>query len=284
MNTPSISPTHKQRLRAHFGFTGVPFRKNVHASRMFDSSSQRDLGHGLRLWLEVQGLALVTGNTGVGKSITVRRFAEELDDNRYKVIRLNQAPTTANGFLRSLNRSLGLAMRRHVADLFDQAREFLTTYADTHGPHPLVILDNAEGIKPATLDLIRRLTNWELDADDRFSVLIVGTDELLRTLLQHELSSLRSRFSYVCQLRPFSLEDTRNYIRYHLDGAGAQSTLISDEAAREIFMASEGAPRRANQLAIQALIHATVRGVDALDGRFLGSLIASHPLFPRGER
>ena len=284
MNTPTMSPAHTQRLRAHFGFTGVPFRKNVRASRMFDSSSQRDLGHGLRLWLEVQGLALVTGNTGVGKSITVRRFVDELDEGRYRVICLNQAPSTPNGFLRSLNRNLGLPMRRHVADLFDQAREHLTTYADTHGPHPVVVLDNAEGVQPATLDLVRRLTHWELDAADCFSVLIVGTDELLRTLLQHQLSSLRSRFSFVCQLRPFSLEDTRNYVRYHLEGAGAQPSLISDEAAREIFLASEGAPRRVNQLALQALIHATVRGVDVLDGRFVTDVIASHPLFPRGER
>lgn len=284
MNTPTIPFTHQRRLQAHFGFTGVPFRKNVVASRMFDSSSQRELGHALRMWLEVQGLAVVTGPTGVGKSITIRRFAEELDDTRHKAIRVSQAPTTPTGFLRSLNRSLGLPMRRHAADLFDQAREHLSAYAESHGPHPIVILDNAEGMRPETLDLIRRLTHWELDAADRFSVLIVGTEDLLRTLRQPLLSSLRSRFSYANQLRPFSLEDTRNYIRYHLEGSGAESTLISDDAAREIFLASEGAPRLVNQLAVQALIQAAVRGHDQLDGRFLSDLITSHPLFPRGDR
>ena len=284
MNTPTMKPAHKQRLRAHFGLTGVPFRKNVHASRMFDSSSQRDLGHGLRMWLEVQGLALVVGCTGVGKSISIRRFAEELDDARFKVIRVNQAPTTPTGFLRSLNRTLDLPMRRHASDLFDQAREHLADYGESHGPHPVVILDNAEGMKPATLDLVRRLTHWELDSADRFSVLIVGTEELLRTLRLQQLSSLRSRFSYTCSLRPFSLEDTRNYIRYHTDGAGAQSGLVTDEAARAIFLAAEGAPRLINQLAVQALIQAAVTGRDQLDGRFVADLIKSHPLFARGDR
>lgn len=284
MNTPTMKPAHKQRLRAHFGLNGVPFRKNVHARRMFDSSSQRDLGHGLRMWLEVQGLALVVGCTGVGKSITIRRFAEDLDDARHKAVRVNQAPSTPTGFLRSLNRTLGLPMRRHASDLFDQAREHLTHYAEAHGPHPVLILDNAEGMQPATLDLVRRLTHWELDAADRFSVLIVGTEDLLRTLRLQQLSSLRSRFSYTCPLRPFSLEDTRNYIRYHLDSAGAQPGLITDEAARSIFLASEGAPRLVNQLAVQALIQAAVTGCDQLDGRFLADLIKLHPLFGRGDR
>ena len=56
----------QKRLRAHFGFTGLPFRKNVTARTMFDSSSQRDLRHGLLLWLELDGLGLVTGRPAVG--------------------------------------------------------------------------------------------------------------------------------------------------------------------------------------------------------------------------
>ncbi len=284
VNTPTIAPAQKRRLQAHFGFTGVPFRKNVRALKMFDSASQRELWHALRMWLEVQGLAVITGPTGVGKSITTRRFAVDLNDARYKMLRLGQAPTTPIGFLRSLNRLLGLPMRRHAADLFDQARDHLTSYAESHGPHPVLIIDDAEGMKPAALDLVRRLTHWELDAADRFSVLIIGTEDLLTTLRRPELASLRSRFSYACQLRPFSLEDTRNYIRFHLEGAGVEAGLFSDEAAREIFLASEGAPRRVNQLAVQALIHAAVKGRDELDGRFLVDLITHHPLFGRGDR
>ncbi len=284
MNTPTMKPAHKRRLRAHFGFTGVPFRKNVHARKMFDSSAQRDLGHALRMWLEAQGIAVVTGTTGVGKSITVRRFVGELEDSRYHVIQISHAPTTPTGFLRSLNRSLDLPMRGHAADLFDQARDHLTSHADAHGPHPVLIIDDAEGLNTTVLDLLRRLTHWDLDAADRFSVLLVGTEELLRTLRQHQLASLRSRCTFASQLSPFSLEDTRNYIRFHLEGSGAQGNLISDEAARKIFLAAHGAPRLVNQLAIQALIQAAVKGRDEIDGQFLHDLIASHPLYTRGER
>src|SRR5690606_22509017 len=96
-----------------------------------------------------------------------------------------------------------------------------------------------EGMRPETLDLVRRLTAGELDAEDAFSVLVAGTEELLRVLQHPQLASLRSRFGYAQQLRPFNLEDTLNYVRFHLEDAGADPSLFTDEAAREIFQASQ---------------------------------------------
>jgi len=110
-----------------------------------------------------------------------------------------------------------------------------------------------------------------------------GTDRLLTTLADTALDSLRSRFSYAVQLRPFSLEDTTDYIRYHLTGAGQTEALLSDAAVRAVFQASRGAPRNVNQLVLQALIQATVEGRDDIDGRFMSARIAAHPLYRRGE-
>ena len=87
MNTPTIPKPQQLRLRAHFDLAGLPFRKNVGAHQMFDSQSQRELLVGLRLWMEIEGLALVTGPSGAGKSITLRRFVRELPQDRYTVFR-----------------------------------------------------------------------------------------------------------------------------------------------------------------------------------------------------
>ena len=108
MNTPTLPIAQKHRLQAHFGFRGLPFRKNVHAGRMFDSQSQRELRHGLALWLELRALGLVTGRSGVGKSICLRRFVSELPSQRYVVHRFGQIPTPPLGFLRALARRKGL--------------------------------------------------------------------------------------------------------------------------------------------------------------------------------
>ena len=273
-------PTQQRRhLQAHFAFTGVPFRKNVKANAMFDSRAQRDVLRGLAMWLELHGIALIEGPSGVGKSITLRSFVNGLDESRYTVFRFSYIPTTVIGFLRSLSRALGLPMRLHAADLFNAAQEALVSYEGEHGPHPLLVIDDAEGLSAPVLDVIRRLTSYKLDSEDRFSVLLGSTEELLTTLRFPGMDSLRSRIGYAQALRPFALEDTRNYIRFHVKGAGVNDEIFSDEAERLLFQASQGKPRHINQIALQALIEAAVQGIDEVSGDLVRNLIATNPLF-----
>jgi type II secretory pathway predicted ATPase ExeA len=279
MSTPTIPHHHKRRLQAHFGLNRLPFRKNMPANLMFDSTSQRELHQGMGMWTEIKGLALVTGPSGVGKSIALRRFVHHLDDGRFRVLQSSSLPTTQTGFLRSLCRLLGLGMRLHRADMFDAAQKHLFHYQEENGVHPILILDDAEGLHIETLDLLRRLSAFDLDAEDRFSILLAATEELLAVLRSPMLESLRTRIGYVQTLRPFSLEDTRNYVRFHLDGAGAPKGLFTDKATTKLFHASLGKPRRINQLALQAMIQAAVYGRDDIDGEFLASQIAAHPLY-----
>ena len=276
-----LPPPEKVRLKAHFGFSRMPFTKYAWAAQMFDSQSQRELLHGLQMWLEVLGIALVSGPTGVGKSITERRFVQGLDEARYRVIHFTTLPTTVNGFLRSLNRQLGLPMRAHVADLFDQVQKHLVTYQQERGAHPLLILDDAEGLPIAVADTLRRLTTHELDAEDRFSILIAGTEAIVDLLGQPLLAPLRSRIVYAHTLRPFGLEDTRNYVRFHLQRAAVDPKVFSDEAIKRLFQASQGRPRSINQLALQALIQAAASGRDVIDGDFMNTILAAHPLYPQ---
>lgn len=284
MNTPTLPKPHQARLRAFFGFTALPFRKNLGAHQMFDSTSQRDLLHALPMWLELRGLALVTGPSGVGKSIALRRFVADLPDGRYAVHRFGQIPTTPAGFLRALCRCLGLRTRAYLADMFDDARTALGRWQDEHATHPVLVMDDAEGMRPATLDLVRRLTASDLDAHDDCSILLTGTERLLTTLRDPTLEPLRTRFAYVHALRPFTLEDTRNYVRFHLQRAGAAEGVFTDGAVTSLFQASGGVPRSVNQLALQALIHAAVRGVEGVDTALMRKVLHAHPLYLSGGK
>lgn len=284
MNTPTVPKPQQRRLRAHFGFTALPFRKNIVAQKMFDSSSQRELLHALPMWLDIQGIALVTGPSGVGKSITLRRFVADLPSGHFDVHRFGQIPTTPYGFLRALCRRLGLRPRAHLTDMFDDVRTALRRWRDEHGTHPVLVMDDAEGMRTATLDLVRRLTATELDADDACSILLAGTERLLATLREPALDPLKTRFTYVHALRPFTLEDARNYVRFHLRHAGAREPVFTDGAITALFHTSGGVTRIINQLALQALIRAVVLGVDTVDADAMKRLLHSHPLYPsRGK-
>jgi type II secretory pathway predicted ATPase ExeA len=280
---PTLPEHHKLRLQAHFGFTKVPFCKNLWVSELFDSRSQREAFQGLRLWTEVKGLSAITGPPGVGKSVTLRRFAQSLDEAKFRVVLLPSVPSTPHGFLRAVNRALGLPMRVHATDLFEQAQRHLANPTDDKAAHPLLVLDDAEGTRVENLDLLRRLTAHALDSEDRFSVLLAGTEDLLQVLRDPRLDTLRSRIGYATALRPYTLEDTRNYVRFHVQRVGAAAELFSEEAVRKLFHASHGRPRAINQLALHVLIAAAVEGRDSLDGAFVAAQIASHPLYDGKE-
>ncbi len=281
---PEPSRGELRRLRSHFQFSHAPFSKFAWAAHMFDSASQKGLLHGLLLWLEVQGIALVTGASGVGKSITIRRFAQSLEESRYRVIDFSYVPTTTHGFLRSLNRKLDLPNRAHTADLFDQVQRHLVGADGTDRPHPVLIIDDAEGLSPSVVDLVRRLTVHRLDGEDRFSVLLAGTERLLTVLRDVSLQPLVTRIVFAEQLRPFGLDDTRAYIRYQLERASVSPKLFTDDAVKKIFQASLGKPRSINQLALQSMIASTVAGRDEIDGAFVTHLLQAHPLYRTPSR
>jgi general secretion pathway protein A len=134
-------------------------------------------------------------------------------------------------------------------------------------------------MRPELFDVLRRLTNYALDAEDRFSVLITGTDALLRTLRDPALEPFNTRLGFVHALKPFNLEDTRNYIRFQLRHAGAQDSLFADGAVRKLFQASGGTPRRINQLALHVLVQGAVAGIDTISAEFMQQQLAAHPLY-----
>ncbi|GDX81623.1 hypothetical protein LBMAG42_34340 [Deltaproteobacteria bacterium] len=246
---------------------------------MFDSRAQRELMHGLQMWAEIKGMALATGPSGAGKSITARRFLRSLDESRFHVVTLPHGCTTLHGFLRAISRGLDLPMRQHASDLFDQAHRHLTANGPDRGPHTLLVLDDAEAMPADHFDVLRRLTNYALDAEDRFSILILGTDAVLRTLKVPALDSFNTRLSFVHALKPFNLEDTRNYVAHQLRYAGARDSLLADGAVRKLFQASGGIARRVNQAALHVLIQAAVVGIDTISADFMQQQLNAHPLF-----
>jgi type II secretory pathway predicted ATPase ExeA len=60
-------------------------------------------------------------------------------------------------------------------------------------------------------------------------------------------------------------EETGGYIRHHLQLAGRDGDLFSDDAASQIHDASRGKPRTVNNLAIAALIATYATGKKIVD-------------------
>ena len=266
-------------LKSYFGFSKIPFTKYMWATKMFQASAQQELIDGLRFWLETKGIALLYGPAGVGKSISLRRFKAELDDRRYDLFYLFNLRITPTGFLRSFCRILGLPVLYHQADLFDSISTFLAQYEERNRKHPIIIFDDGDGLSDRLLELLRLLGNFAMDSEDRFSFILSGSQKLALKLKQPQNEAFRQRIVFAHSLRGFTIDDARNYIRFHLQRSEGPKELFTEGAVQLIFHLAKGLPRVINQIALQALIRAAIRHVDKIDESFLKQQVLNNSLF-----
>ena len=270
-------------LKSYFGFSKIPFTKYMWSKKMFDASAQRELIDGFHLWLETRGIALLCGPPGVGKSISLRRFKEELDDRRYDLFYLFNLRTTPTGFLRSLCRILGLPILYHQADLFDSISSSLAQYEERNAKHPILIFDDGDALSDPLLELLRSLANFVMDSEDRFSFILSGSQKLASRLKQPQNEAFRQRIVFSHNLRAFTIEDARTYVRFHLERCEGPKELFTEGTVQLIFHVAKGLPRVINQIALQALIRAAIRQVDKIDENFLKQHVLNGSLFDSNQ-
>lgn len=267
------------RLKSYFGFSKMPFTKYMWATKMFDASCQQELLQGLHFWLETRGIALVYGTAGVGKSITLRRFKAEIDERRFEIFYLFNLRITPTGFMRSLSRLMGLPVLYHQADLFDALSAFLGLYEERTGKHPIIIFDDGDGLSDKLLELLRLLANFAMDSEDRFSFILSGSQKLATRIRNPQNEALKQRIAFSHNLRAFTVDDARSYMRFHLERAEGPAELFTDNAVQTIFHLAKGLPRVINQIANQAIIRAAIGRVDTIDETFLKQQVLTNCLF-----
>jgi hypothetical protein len=130
------------------------------------------------------------------------------------------------------------------------------------GQTPVLIVDEAQGLEPATLEEIRLLLNLETPREKLLQIVLAGQPELEVKLKRHELRQLRQRITIRCRTAPLTLEQTRGYIRERLNVAGANNNpLFEPDAVTAVHAYSHGIPRVINVLCEHALINACADGV-----------------------
>src|SRR5258708_35594226 len=108
------------------------------------------------------------------------------------------------------------------------------------------------------LEEIRLLSNLETTKGKLLQIALVGQPELDEKLDAPGLRQLKQRIRLRYSLRPLNWEDTRNYVQWRLDRAGASPNppIFPEETLRAVFQYSRGVPRLINTICENALVSA----------------------------
>jgi general secretion pathway protein A len=209
-----------------------------------------------------KGLAAVFGDTGTGKSSLARLLHQKfLDSGFISTLLTNPSYPTPNSLLRTIAQEFGTE-RSHKSfkGMLDIFKEFLITEAGQNGKTVVLIIDEAQTLKPPLVELLRQLINYETNEAKLLQLVLFAQEELREVLAKPKLRNFRSRIAMASTLEQLSLDQLRAMLTFRwqvASGGGAHP--FTESATGAIYRHSGGMPREANILADNALLLAFLR-------------------------
>jgi len=254
-----------ERLQAFYGFTRMPFGRNLAPSMLHRHTSHAEAVARITWCVAEHALGVITGEVGAGKTVAVRAALTALDPTRHTLIYLGNPTIGARGIHHAIVTALGGLPRTHMATLIPQTADALAAENAERGRTPVLVIDEAHLLDHDQLEGIRMLTNHDMDSRCPFACLLIGQPTLRRKIKLGQLAALDQRIAVRYHMTGMTLEDTTGYLRHHLALAGRSDTLFSDDATALIHTTSRGYPRAINNLAIQSLLAAFATGKAIVD-------------------
>jgi len=274
----------------YFGLSEASFSITPDPQYLFLSEQHREaLAHLLYGAGEGGGFVLLTGEIGTGKTTVCRAFLEQLPPEVDVALILNPAVSSLE-LLRGICDEFRIRVAEHertTKQLVDRINDFLLQ-AHANGRRPVLMIDEAQNLRPKVLEQIRLLTNLETPKQKLLQIFLVGQPELRSLLGRQGLRQLDQRITARFHLKPLSARETGDYIRHRLAVGGVERPLFTPSAVRRIHALSGGVPRLINILCDRALLgayvsrsaHVTPRIVDKSAQEVKGE--ATLPSRPRG--
>jgi general secretion pathway protein A len=257
-----------------YGLREQPFALTTDPRFLYLSASHRqafdDLLTGLR---RREGLMLLTGETGTGKTTLCRAVIDALGHRTFSALILNPYMSDAE-VLRVILRDFGLVSRDEIrkgafahADtpqLLDTLEGFLRSLISLNS-YAVVLIDEAQNLPPKVIDQIRVLGSFEQDGQRLLQIVLVGQPSLVTMLESEPMRATNDRISRRIALTPLESTEVDGYIRHRLAIAGSKDGVtFQPEAVRLVGELSHGLPRRVNLLCDRTLEEGRVAGTTTL--------------------
>ena len=166
----------------HFGFTKLPFSKNVSAKDLLDRASHQEAVARIRFCIAEALLGVITGEVGVGKTVAVRAAVSQLDQAAHHIVYLANPTVGTRGLYVNIVQALGAMPRGFKAELVAQTQSLLAAEEHERRRRVVLVIDEAHLLSPDQLEAIRLLTNADMDSATSCSVVLVGQPTLARQL------------------------------------------------------------------------------------------------------
>lgn len=257
----------------HFSLTAHPFAEKPPIEWLQrDPRIEQALAR-LKFFERQGSLALILGQTGLGKSSLLRLFIHELPHNRYHPLYLHLTPIQANAFLRLIVTKLGEKPRMGKDRMLLQILERIKQNEKC----TLLIIDEAHLIEPDTLTDLRLLISC-IDEEISLKIVLCGQENLKELLKRASHADLVQRITLRFALHALRKEQSGAYIDNRMTLAGGSGKIFETEAKNLIHDYTGGVPRQINNVATACLINAASRNLKKINDALVNETMSEFNL------
>lgn len=224
----------------YFGLVESPFSLTPNTRFLFESESHGEALEQVTLALRRrEAITVITGEVGTGKTMLCRIIVQDLEPRTFISVISNPLLTTED-LLKQLLHDFGLMPRDDARqatltqhEMVAALQRFLASLVPLRA-HAIVLIDEAQHLRPEVLEQVRLLTNFETDSQKLLQVVLVGQLDLDELIDRPDLRQLRQRISRRHHLQPLKAYEVEQYIERRLWVAHGGLGLAKAERAAEL--------------------------------------------------
>ena len=184
-----------RKLLAVYGLKWNPFTPDIPDDALLRTPEAEHFCWRVEQQVRDGGFALVTGDSGTGKSITLRLLARHLRGLPEIVVgTLNRPQSRLGDFYRELGAIFGVSLRVHNRwTSFSGLREKWESHLAATLWRPVLLIDEAQEMEPEVLSELRLLASANFDSRSILTVVLAGDSQLIELLRLPKLIPLGSR-------------------------------------------------------------------------------------------
>jgi putative secretion ATPase (PEP-CTERM system associated) len=253
--------------QAFYKLRGKPFQLTPDPEMLFPSKGhKRAMSYLLYGFEQGEGFVMITGAVGTGKTLLIQKLFEELEQRNIAMASIASANLDSDDILPAVASALDLPYERRSKEaLLQDVKQYLISLRG-RGTQALLVVDEAQTLTPAALEMLRILSNLELKGRALLQIFLVGQTELRRIIISNHMEQLRQRIIASHRLEPMDDEESRAYILHRLRTVGWNN---DPELAPAVFVgvyrASGGIPRKINLIMDRLLLHGYLEELHRLD-------------------
>jgi type II secretory pathway predicted ATPase ExeA len=214
-----------------------------------------------------EGLLLLTGAPGVGKTLLCHCLLERLDPGTTTAFLSNSRFRDRGSLLQAILYDLSLPYEhRGEQEMRIVLTDYLLKQFAEDGRPVILIMDEAHHLDADLLEELRLLANLEAPGGRALQIVLVSQPTISATLAEPALTAMRQRLAVRVELGPMSLEESADFLLHHLRSAGARpEEVFADEAIELLARGALGVPRLLNQAGHKALSLTVTAEMDIVD-------------------